>query len=140
MLQHDFSDWHSTLPSFISEGETFGVGEGERECERAGAKLQPYSCEYRFGYSLPQGRLQQANYPASVTERGRQKHSEANHVFQQQLQLQFHPVIHVPQILLTPVPLSLYHCPASTLIPQNTRLGVQRQKEEGRKGLKSAAK
>lgn len=87
---HDFSYWHLTLSS-ISEGEReerFGIGDGEnvKEQERNSQRLQPYSCEYRFGYSLPLGRLRQANYQASVTERERQKHrlTEANNTIQPQ--------------------------------------------------------
>ena len=59
-------------------------GENVKEQERNSRWLQPHSCEYRFGYSLPLGRLQQANYRASVTGRGRQKHqlTEANNTFQ----------------------------------------------------------
>lgn len=88
-----------------------GDGENVKEQERNSRRLQPYSCEYRFGYSLPLGRLQQANYQASVTERERQKHrlTEANNTFQSQclLQLQFCPVIHLPQNLTAPGPLLL---------------------------------
>lgn len=87
LMQAFFSHWHLTLSSFVSEGERFGVGENVKEQERNSQRLQPYSCEYRFGYSLPLGRLQQANYQASVTGRERQKHrlTEANNTFQPQL-------------------------------------------------------
>lgn len=81
-----------------------GDGRNMKEQQRNSQRLQPHSCEYRFGYSLPLGRLQQANYQALVTERERQKHTltETNNMFQLQLQLQFHPVTHLLQNLPAP--------------------------------------
>lgn len=139
----DFSLCRLTLCSSISERGRFGVGENVKEQERHSQRLQPYPCEYRFGYSLPLGRLQQANYQASVTERERQKHrlTEANNT----LQLHFHPVIHLPQSLTAPDPLLLsishFSVPSkSTLIPQKTTGYECGTRKGGRKEIKAVAK
>lgn len=54
----------------------FCDGENVKEQQRNSQRLQPYSCEYRFGYSLPLGRLQQANYQASVTQREKDRNTD----------------------------------------------------------------
>lgn len=98
-----------------------GDGRNTKEQQRNSQRLQPHSCEYRFGYSLPLGRLQQANYQALVTERERQKHTltETNNMFQLQLQLQFHPVTHLLQNLPAPGPFlfSISHSSPSIRTP-----------------------
>lgn len=117
------------------------------ECERAGGETvggcSLYSCEYRFGYSLPLGRPQQANYQASVTEGERQKRrlTEANNTFQPHrwLQLQLHPVIHLPHNLTAPGPLllSISHFSASLQAPwfhkrlQAMSAAPEREEEKG---------
>lgn len=111
-----FLSFSSAVPDAvcsISEGGRFGVGGNVKEQERHSQRLQPYPCEYRFGYSLPLGRLQQANYQASVTQRERQKRrlTEANNT----LWPHFHPVIHLPQsrTAADPLFLSVSHFSAS---------------------------
>lgn len=142
ILTLDCSCWHLTLSS-VSEQGRFWVGDGEnvKEQERNSQRLQPYSCEYRFGYSLPLGRLQQANYQASVTQRERQKHrlTEAKNTFQPQFQLQHqvHPVIRLPQNLTAPGPLLFSHFSASLQAPwfhkrlQAMSAAPEREEEKG---------
>jgi len=109
------------------------------------------------GSGLPLGRLQQANYRASVTRRERQKHrlTEANNAFrprQFQLQLQFHPAIHLPWKISTAPPgphfllfesfSLLWFPPPSTLIPRKTtgiRVPHREKQEEEKRGMKAAA-
>lgn len=110
-----------------------GFGVGVKEQERHSQRLQPYPCEYRFGYSLPLGRLQQANYQASVTERERQKRglTEANNT----LRPRFHPVIHLPQSLTAADPFFLSVSLFSACLRKHLdstkvyRLRVRHQKE-----------
>ncbi len=142
ILLLDFSYWYLMLSSVSEQGRVWvGDGENVKEQERKRQWLQPYSCEYRFGYSLPLGRLQQANYQASVTQRERQKHrlTEARNTFQPQFQLQhqFHPVIHLPQNVTAPGPLLFSHFSASLQAPwfhkrlQAMSAAPEREEEKG---------